>query len=62
MLSEAKRTNNFEVIMSKTLSYGERCFDKTPEMLKELKEAKVVDAGEKDLLLLSVAEVVKNLY
>ena len=48
--------------MSKTLLYGEKVLDKTPDMLRELKEAKVVDAGGKGLLLLlsGFAEVVKN--
>ncbi|MDD4569547.1 MAG: DAK2 domain-containing protein [Tepidanaerobacteraceae bacterium] len=62
MISEAKRTGDLEVILSNTLTYGEKVLDKTPEMLKVLKEAKVVDAGGKGLLYLlsGCLDVIKN--
>lgn len=62
MIFEAKRSNNLEKILDNTLRYGEKVLEKTPEMLKELKEANVVDAGGKGLLLLmkGFLEVIKN--
>lgn len=50
MISEAKRTNDLSIILENTLKYGEKVLAKTPEMLKALKEANVVDAGGKGLL------------
>jgi DAK2 domain fusion protein YloV len=62
MIFEAKRSNNLEKILDNTLRYGEKVLEKTPEMLKELKEANVVDAGGKGLLFLmkGFLEVIKN--
>ncbi len=62
MIFEAKRNNNFETILQNTLIYGEKVLEKTPEMLKALKEAKVVDAGGKGLLFLlkGFYEAIKN--
>ncbi len=62
MIFEAKRNNNFETILQNTLIYGEKVLEKTPEMLKALKEAKVVDAGGKGLLFLlkGFYETIKN--
>lgn len=62
MISEAKRTGNLETVIESTLIYGEKVLEKTPEMLKVLKEAKVVDAGGKGLLFLlrGCLEVIKN--
>jgi len=62
MIFEAKRTNDLEIILENTLRYGEKVLEKTPEMLKALKEANVVDAGGKGLLLLmkGFLEIVKN--
>jgi dihydroxyacetone kinase-like predicted kinase len=62
MIFEAKRTGNLETILENTLIYGEKVLEKTPEMLKVLKEAKVVDAGGKGLLFLLMGcfEVIKN--
>ncbi|HHV18303.1 MAG TPA: DAK2 domain-containing protein [Thermoanaerobacterales bacterium] len=62
MILEAKRTGNLETILENTLIYGEKVLAKTPEMLKVLKEAKVVDAGGKGLLYLlkGCLEVIKN--
>lgn len=64
MIFEAKRTGNLEAILESTLIYGEKVLEKTPEMLKVLKEAKVVDAGGKGLLflLMGCLEVIKNPY
>lgn len=62
MIFEAKRTNNLEIILDNTLKYGEKVLEKTPEMLKALKEANVVDAGGKGLLFLmnGFLEIIKN--
>lgn len=62
MIFEAKRSNNLEKILDNTLRYGEKVLEKTPEMLKELKEANVVDAGGKGLLFLmkGFLEAIKN--
>ncbi|HHY43046.1 MAG TPA: DAK2 domain-containing protein [Thermoanaerobacterales bacterium] len=62
MISEAKRTNDLSIILENTLKYGEKVLAKTPEMLKALKEANVVDAGGKGLLFLMMGflEVIKN--
>lgn len=62
MLSEAKKTSNMEVILTNTLEYGEKVLNKTPEMLKALKEANVVDAGGKGLIYIitGVLEAIKN--
>ncbi|HHY70868.1 MAG TPA: DAK2 domain-containing protein [Thermoanaerobacterales bacterium] len=62
MIFEAKRAGNLETILENTLIYGEKVLEKTPEMLKVLKEAKVVDAGGKGLLFLLMGcfEVIKN--
>lgn len=62
MISEAKRSNDLEVILQNTLIYGEKVLNKTPDMLKVLKESKVVDAGGKGLLFLisGFLEIIKN--
>jgi len=62
MLSESKKSDNMETVLINTLKYGEKVLDKTPEMLKVLKEAKVVDAGGKGLifLLTGLLEIVQN--
>jgi len=62
MILEAKRTNDLKTILENVLNYGERVLEKTPEMLKQLKEANVVDAGGKGLLFLmkGFLEVIAN--
>lgn len=62
MIFEAKRTNDLVIVLENTLSYGEKVLAKTPEMLRELKEANVVDAGGKGLLFLmeGFLEIIKN--
>lgn len=62
MLSCSRKTSDLEKIFAETLSYGEKVLEKTPEMLKVLKEARVVDAGGKGLLFLMQGfyEAVKN--
>ncbi|NLZ52194.1 MAG: DAK2 domain-containing protein [Thermoanaerobacteraceae bacterium] len=62
MIFEAKRTNDLEIILENTLRYGEKVLERTPEMLKALKEANVVDAGGKGLLFLmsGILEVIRD--
>jgi len=52
MIFEAKRTSDLKIILKNVLSYGEKVLEKTPEMLRQLKEANVVDAGGKGMLFL----------
>ncbi|MDN5312328.1 MAG: fatty acid kinase [Thermoanaerobacteraceae bacterium] len=52
MLADSRKIDDMEKIFANALSYGEKILAKTPEMLKVLKEAKVVDAGGKGLIFL----------
>lgn len=62
MMAEARRTSDMAAILASVLDYGEKVLDKTPEMLKVLKDAKVVDAGGKGLIFIisGFLEVFKN--
>ncbi|HHW02926.1 MAG TPA: DAK2 domain-containing protein [Thermoanaerobacterales bacterium] len=52
MLVDSRKIDDIEKVLSDALSYSEKILAKTPEMLKVLKEAKVVDAGGKGLIYL----------
>ena len=48
----SKKEEDFIVFFKAIISYGEKVLDRTPQMLKVLKEAGVVDAGGKGLLFI----------
>lgn len=50
MLETARKTNDLQEVLVDSVKYAEKILEKTPEMLKVLKEAKVVDAGGKGLI------------
>jgi len=62
MLADSKKMTDVKNVLANALNHGEKILDKTPEMLKVLKEAKVVDAGGKGLIFLmnGFLEVLKN--
>lgn len=62
MLAEAKHCDDMLTVVKNTLSYGEEVLAKTPDMLEALKEARVVDAGGKGLIILLSAflDVLEN--
>lgn len=49
-LEECKETDDFDIFLKNIISHGEKILDKTPQMLKVLKDAGVVDAGGKGLI------------
>ncbi len=62
MIMEARRYEDLETVLENTIKYGEKVLEKTPDMLKVLKEANVVDAGGKGLIFLmkGFLEAIKN--
>lgn len=62
MIVEARRYEDLETVLKNTIKYGEKVLEKTPDMLKVLKEANVVDAGGKGLIFLmkGFLETIKN--
>lgn len=52
MLADSRKIDDMGKVFANALKYGEKILEKTPEMLKVLKEAKVVDAGGKGLIFL----------
>ncbi len=51
-LEISKKENDLTVFMESIIKYGEQVLNKTPEMLKVLKDAGVVDAGGKGLIFI----------
>lgn len=52
MIQESDKNEDIESMLVEALKHGEKVLSKTPEMLKALKEAKVVDAGGKGLIFI----------
>lgn len=62
MLADSRKMDDMGKVLDGALEYGEKVLEKTPEMLKVLKEAKVVDAGGKGLIFFmrGFMEAIKN--
>lgn len=62
MIKESNKTKDIVAVFENSLAYGQKVLEKTPEMLPELKEAKVVDAGGQGLIYLmqGFLEVLKD--
>lgn len=52
MIAESKKEKDMIAVLQKGIDHAEKILSKTPEMLKALRDAKVVDAGGKGLIFI----------